>query len=195
MKLSIWAALIVLANQVTAASAGSYLDVNVTGTKTFELTLKDLKGNIRISLKDERKQTLYTNTFLINKENTTKVFDMNLFSDGKYEIELLDAQKMISIPIVIENDLLSIDLLKKEIHFLPVINQKNDLVSVNMLALDEEFLSIRVFNSYNELLHKETLKGAGNLGRRFDFSKTEEGTYQFLLTSKGNSVTREIVIK
>lgn len=195
IKLSIWAALIVLANQLTAASAGSYLEVNMTGAKTFELTLKDLKGNVTLSLKDDKRQILYTSTFLVNDEKLKKGFDMNLFSDGRYEIELIDEQKMISIPIIIENDLLNIDLLEKDVRFLPVINQKDDLVSVNMLALEDEFLSIRVFNSANDVVYKETLRGEGNLGKRFDFSKTKEGTYEFQLTSKGNVITREIIIK
>lgn len=120
---------------------------------------------------------------------------MNLISEGNYEIELVDSEKIVTIPIIIENDGLVIDLNEKTVLFLPVLNQKGNQVTVNMLALNDQFLTIKVRNSYNEVVHMETLKGGWNLGRRFDFSKTWPGMYEFQLISKGGVIVRNIIIK
>jgi len=192
-KLSIWAALIVLANLVNAADAESHLDVNMTGSKTFKLVMNNLIGDVKLSLKGEKNQIIYERT-LTNDGSLTKSFDMSLFSDGNYEIELIDDQKIQSFPIEIKNDLLAIHLDEKETHFLPVVSQKNRLVSVNMLALEGEDLSVKIFNSADEVVYDETLRGKRNLGQIYDFSKTVDGKYTFQLVSSGRTTIKEILI-
>ena len=62
IKLNIWAALIVLASQVNAGDSSSNLEVNMKGSKTFELTLKNVKGNVKFFLKNQRDQIMYQST-------------------------------------------------------------------------------------------------------------------------------------
>lgn len=193
IKLSIWAALIVLANQVSALGAGSSLDVNMTGSKTFELTMNNVKGDVQLQLKDAKNQVIYQKT-IANQGSLKQTFDMGLFSDGAYKIELRDAEKIQSLPLNIENDELIVEVEKERTHFLPVVNQKGDFVSINMLALNGEALSIRILDSSNQVVFRETLAGDPNLGQRYDFSKTDKGEYTIQLTSAGTVTSKEITI-
>jgi hypothetical protein len=194
IKLSIWGALIVLASHVNASGESSSLNVVMTGTKSFDLSMDNVKGNVQLFLKNKKNQLIYEKTFN-NNESLVQSFDMNLFKDGTYIMHLADSQKTLSFTISIENDILNIDPEKQKTQFLPVVTQQENMVSVNMLALSEELLSIRVLNPENEVVHRKTLKGTGNLGQIYDFSKSQQGNYTFQVVTGGKKISKEIAIK
>ena len=194
IKKSIWVALIVLASQANATDVSSSLNVVKTGTKSFDLSMSNVRGNVQLFLKNDKNQGIYNRTFKTNN-SLRKRFDMSLFQDGVYTMELEDAQKVVSLTIVIENDTLTIDDTEQKTQFLPVIHLRDKIVSINKLALDDELVTIRVMDQFHELIHEKTLRGSGNLGQRYDFSQSLKGTYTFAVETGNKTIYREVKIK
>lgn len=193
VKLSMWGALIVLASQLNATVLDSSFNVNVIGSKALELTMANVKGNLKISLLNTGNGVLYSEEFT-NSGSLKKIFDLGLIPDGNYKIQLLDSQKTLSFPISIEDNILSTNTLEKSVHFLAVVTKKNNRVSVNMPAFEEEYLDISILNSMNEVVYENRLKGKDSIGKIFDFSNTYSGKYQIHLMSKAGLVSKEIKI-
>ena len=194
IKQSFWAVLIVLVAQVNAGGLEPISDSSKASSKTFELKLNNLKGKVQLSLRDRKNQVFYTKS-ISTDGSMHKQFDMSLFPDGNYELQLQDEEKRQVFPIEIVNDQLVFKFEDRLTHFFPVLNQKGSLVFVNMSALNDEQLSIQIYNDKNESIYKEVLSGSLNLGRIFDFSESRSGDYRFVLSSTGNVVSREVNIK
>lgn len=193
IKLKIWGALIVLASQVSVAETNPGFSVNVTGSKTFELALTNVKGDVNLFLRSEKGTVIYKNTIATNG-SFRKSYDMNLFSDGSYVLELTDAEKGHSLPLIIEGNELQVQMEEQKTYFLPVVNQKDELVSVNMMALNGEDLSVTILNPRDEVVYNETLTGNAHIGKIFDFSTTVRGDYEFRLISNGKVITKAVTI-
>ena len=194
IKLSIWGALIVIANQLNATSFDSSFNVNMVGTKAFEMTVKNLRGDVKISLLNSKKGVIYKEDFTSANMSFKRTFDLSLFPDGNYTIELVDEEKSQSIPLSIVDNKLSVKTVEKAIHFLPVVYKKDNMVRVHMPALSAEYLDIAILNESDEIMYEEKLKGEKNLGKIFDFSKSYKGAYKILLGSNAGFVSKEIVI-
>lgn len=193
IRLSIWAALIVVAGQVNAADPKSDLEVSKIGSKTFELSISNLRGDVDFYFKDENNKTIY-NATLSNNGSVKKIIDMRNLSDGQYLVEWTDEEKRELLPVTIFKGFVSIKTQEKQTHLFPTLKQKGNMISVNMLALNGESLYVKVLNSSRELIYKETLEGKGNLGKRYDFSNAQKGKYKFQLISDGNVITKEVTI-
>lgn len=194
IKLSIWGALIILANQTNAISFDSSLEVKIVGSKVFELTMNNLKGDIKISILNTSQKILYSENFSVSNVNFKRTFDLGSFPDGSYRIEFIDTEKSQSIPLSIKDDKLSINTTEKVVYFLPVVYKKDNMVSVQMPVLSAEYLDISILNESDEIMYEVKLKGERNLGKVFDFSKSYKGSYKFLLSSNAGFVSKEIQI-
>lgn len=195
IKLTICAALIVLAARVNALGTGSYLEVTRTGAKTFELTVNNIKGDVKLTLRNKKNEILYQNK-LQNNGSLTQKFDMSLFSDGLYKIEFIDSEKSQLIPLVIEEDVVSINSDESTTLFFPVVNQKEDQVSVNMLALNGESLAVKILNPNDEVVYTEVITSDdNNLGKIYDFSRSNKGEYKIELISEGRYISKAVDIK
>lgn len=194
IKLSIWGALTVFASHGFATELNSDLEILMTGSKSFEVSLVNLKGEVKYSFKNAKNQSLYRNT-LQSVSSVNKSFDLQLFPDGNYELEFNNGEKVCVLPIVIKND--EVDVLAKEAIFkyLPTLWQRDKRISVNWFAINDERLTINILDAEGEVLHKKTLEGKGNLGQMYDFSASPRGTYKFQLIGKGVTTTRKIEIK
>lgn len=196
IKLSIWGALIVFANHLNATIIDSSTDVNLVGSKSFELTMNNLKGNVKFSLLNSKQHVLYNENFVTTPNGILKkTFDLGLFPDGDYIIELTDSEKKQSLTISIDDNKLYVNKAEKTTHFLPVINKKNNIVRVNMPAFEEEYLEISIVNSEQTVVYQTRLNGNNTFGKVFDFSQAYRGTYKFQLSSKAGFVSKEIIIE
>ena len=193
-KLSIWIALIVMASQLNATSFDSSINVNMVGTKAFELTVKNLRGDVQISLLNSKKGVIYKEDFVSTDMSLKRTFDLGLFPDGNYTIELIDSEKSQSIPLSIEGNKLSVKAIERSVYFLPVVYKKDNMVRVHMPVLSSEYLDIAILNESDEIMYETELKGEQDLGKIFDFSKSFKGSYKFLLSSNAGFVSKEIVI-
>lgn len=194
IKLSIWTALIVLVSQVNATDHKLSMNVNMVGAKAFELVINDLQGEVKISLLHSKGGMLYNEKFApLSNGFFKRTFDLGLFPDGDYIIELKDDEKKQSLPLSIIDNKLTVNTAEKTIHFLPSVYKKDNLVRVNMAAFDDEYLEISILDAKDELVFATKLKGKESFGKVFDFSKTNKGAYQFLLSSKAGFISKEIV--
>ncbi|ETN95883.1 hypothetical protein [Zhouia amylolytica] len=74
----------------------------------------------------------------------------------------------------------------------PHFRVDHKLVSFNLLSLDESPAKVMVYNNDYILLYTTTVSGSKNLGKRFDFSNVEKGSYYIVVKHKKNIYSKTI---
>lgn len=95
------AAAIMLAVVVSASGTELPVKVAVSGDKTIGLFLNDIDGKVRISLKDDEGQVLYSKT-VKDIPSYAVEYDLRNLPDGSYIVEFEDAnlKKRVNLIIV-----------------------------------------------------------------------------------------------
>ena len=193
LKVCIWVALIV---SVTFSNAGvndSLIEVNVTGEKTFSLTLSGQPNNVQAVLKNKKGHVLEQRMF--RDGISTISFDLNETKEGIYRLELIDSEEVLTLPVELLANEVKVSLEDKESYLFPVVYQKGNLVTVSKWAPESEVISVSILDGNHSLIHEDRIEGDQNLAKRFDFSKVRSGNYEIRLSCKDQTVTRSVDIK
>lgn len=134
---------------------------NTTGT--VELTIKDKYGKI---LHDEKSV----------KKEFVKAFNLETLPIGTYFLEVEDDLKISTYTVNVTSSGLEVDRENVEKVFKPSVVQKNKSVDVSMLKLSKKPLDLSIFDSNNELIHKDSLKGE-IVNKRYNLSNLKGGVY------------------
>ncbi|MEJ2594411.1 MAG: hypothetical protein P8100_04650 [bacterium] len=191
-KKMMFAALVILYSGYSAFAFEDSLKVN--DQKSFDLVLSDVSNSTKITLADQRNNTLFEKT-IKEGESFMKTFNLELLPSGKYKVEIENATRIKSYLFEVDTDsLLMADARTKEI-YKPIVHEKGSAVYVTQFSPENKPLYIAIFNDRNELLHEETLKGRIDLGKIYDFSKSENGLYRFYLESNGKSYDELVYVE
>ena len=168
------------------AASGEGVVMEVTGSNTFKLILSDLKEGLTIQLKDQFGYSLHQET-IQSVDSYGKQFNLSELPNGQYFVELAFATKVEVYPLTINNG--QVDLKTEQVKevFKPVMNKKGDLISITHLAPRKSALRVMIYDEHQQLLLTDTMTGAISLGRVYDLSQLEAGSYQVYLASEGHS--------
>lgn len=192
-KSSIWLAMIVLATISKAGTTGSPVEIRVTGERTFSVSLSMESENVQVILKDMKGHALTRRTF--RDGITTLNFDLNDMKNGQYQLEVIDNEKMETLPIDLAPDHLIVDVDKTETYFFPIIFQNGSKVTISKWAPEKEQIYVTVVNARNRLVHQDIIEGTKHLGKRFDFSQVTKGTYRMRVNCKNYTLSKVINIQ
>lgn len=184
-------ALTVLANLSFANDV--YFDVNIIGEDKFKLSVKNVKGDVSLSLWNTTGDELYEET-VKNLTSIEKTFDVSDLPNGKYIFQYKDDFKVQKVTFVV-SDQLTFHLAASEIQFVPVISQRGSDVAVSLLTNSMERMIVSIYDQYDNLLIKEVIEGEKYIGKKFDFSKVKKGLYNVVIFCNGNTTSKAIEIK
>lgn len=171
---------------LVSANAIAFEDsLKIKNEKSFDLVLTEVTKQTQITLTDKRNNVLYTNT-IEGGSNFSKTFNLELLPEGDYFFEIEDEVRVKSIALEVNENNVSACSTAMDEHFKPMVNEKGNMVYVSQFSPSQDPLYVAIYNSKNELIHEETLKGKMDLGKKFDFSRTASGEYRFFLESNGN---------
>lgn len=193
MKKTVLGAIIVL---FATANAVAFEDsLKVRDDKSFDLTLTNVKYQTEITLTDKRNQILFNETV---KEggSFSKSFNMELLPTGDYDLLIENQTKLrkMSLQVSEEKAIAGLTATESTV-FKPTVFKKGDDVYVTQFSPNQKPLYIAIYNSKNELIHEETLKGQMDLGKKFDFSKSIKGEYHFYLETNGVSFDHLVYVE
>lgn len=177
-----------------SATANGNVDITVTSHKVFELSISNPELETRLLLRNDKNEIIYDSS-LSEKTSFRKKFDMTLCPEGSYRLELIDNTKSHVIPLQIINQKLDVLTKQGKTYFMPTLFQKGNEVRVNMLALNNESLSISVVDNNDKEIFNDRIANKNNLGRIYDFSKLKAGEYDVLLSSNKNFLRKTVTIK
>lgn len=163
-----------------------HIEMSVTGVKSFRLVLKDEVANIQIKIKDQFGQVLYKE-LVENPIAYNRVFNVSPLPAGDYDLELEFPNKHQIIPLKISNNQVKLDTLDTKEYFKPTIRQKGTNVTVSMLNVTRDPVTILIYDKRtSELLSQQRFGKELNVGKRFDFSQV--GTGKYLISMRCNNM-------
>lgn len=156
--------------------------ISVNG-KLINLTLNYSDGDLEVNVQDSFGLVLYKEKYV--GAILSRKFDLTLLPNGNYFFEISGQTKIKIIPFSVTSNNVVFEKEKETIFFKPIVRFKDDVVYISKLALKNETLNIKVYDTNYKLLYSEQLKNNINLGRKLSFSKLEPGNYRLVLKSEG----------
>lgn len=178
---------------VTTAVFGlndSNLKIEIVGDREVHVQVQNISGNASVILQDADGEILYKE--VVFTSTYEKRFDMTLLKRGDYVLKIEDNFKIQTTRLNVADVLLAEF---QELYFLPVVTQKEGMITVSKLASANEKLTVRIYDGQGVLLYSDTLQGKDFVGRGYDFSRVPQGTYNIFLASNGHSINRRIDIR
>ncbi|UGU15010.1 hypothetical protein LS482_15110 [Sinomicrobium kalidii] len=193
-KISIVAAVMLMVVTVGAKTAGDAdfsLEVKAYEGKTVSFVVSNVQKSVGLSLIDRNDRVLYAENIEVNGEYK-RTYNFDKLPEGEYFLEVESATKVKRYPIVVNTYSARLFYEKNNEMFKPIVSVRNSMVYVNLLSLDKSPLHIEVYDDNDTLLHEETLKGAYELGKMYDFSNVHKGSYTLVLTHKNKTFVKEV---
>jgi hypothetical protein len=187
--------LAVMVITLVSANAVAFEDsLKVKEEKSFDLTISEVSKPTQISLTDKRNNTLFSKT-IESGDDFAKTFNLELLQSGEYIIEIEDEVRIKRLVLKVSETSVETGIEGQSEYFKPVINSKDNVVSVTQFSPAEKPLYVAIYNNMNELVHEETLEGGITLGKRFDFNKSQSGEYRIFLESDGNAYDHLVYVE
>lgn len=184
-----------LKNSILVVAVFTALTSNATEASTYPvdnaktaLTLSNVKIGDILSIKDENGEVLYTEQIKVSG-TYKKGFDLTALPNGNYFFEVDKAVEVKIIPFTVANKNVAFNKSEERISHKPFVRQKDDMVFVSKLALDNEPLHVYIYannNTGDELLLSEKLEGTKSLEKVYRLGK---GNYKLVLTSNEREFT------
>eukprot|EP01095_Lingulamoeba_sp_RSL-Kostka_P000954 TRINITY_DN11280_c0_g1_i1.p1 TRINITY_DN11280_c0_g1~~TRINITY_DN11280_c0_g1_i1.p1 ORF type:complete len:199 (-),score=31.30 TRINITY_DN11280_c0_g1_i1:33-629(-) len=169
-----------------------YLSVKKDDNRTVDLFVEKSNQPIAISFVDAKGEVLYNYEYKQLPTNV-KRYNFKGLPTGTYYFVVENEIKIERVPVVFTDGETIVEREKEEVTYKPYFRKDGSVLSVNMLSSDMSPVTVKVYNeTTNELVHEEILKGAKSVGKRFDFSNAQKGSYRFEVTRKGNTFYKTV---
>lgn len=196
MKTAIRKSLVLVVLLATMVSYGNEISGNTNDGKSVKtsVTFKNVRKGSVLSIKDNNGLTLYKEFIKINGDYA-KRFDLTALPDGDYYFELNKDVQIEVIPFKVDSTIVTFDKASKTRIFKPVVWLKNKKVYVSRMAFAEESIEVEILFESNERVLIEKIKKKGELlGKIYDFSTSEKGTYTIITKSNGRRFVNYVQI-
>ena len=161
------------------------------------ITFENVKKGSLLIIKDSNEMILYKE--FIEKSGTySKGFDLTVLPNGNYYFEL-DKQVEIRVkPFMVKDSIVEFKKDEEYKIFKPVVYLKQDKVYISKFTFDNEVLDIKIFTAdSHEFVLSEKIERKGDsdyLGKIYNFSTSEKGTYSIIINSAGRRFVKNIKI-
>lgn len=158
--------------------------------KTITISIYELKPKeVEVRILDKKGEVLLTELFN-TKDFRNRKYNLNNLPDGKYDLEVSDVQKTITMTLIIKSDILEIE--KEEKLYKPhsFIMDKKWNLSVMSLGKD---VNVRIIDQRGELVYEDEIKEKISVNRRYNLSKLKKGSYNLYISIDGNSYDQGII--
>lgn len=158
------------------------------------VTFENVKQGSLLIIKDSNELILYKE-FIKKPGKYSKGFDLTALPNGDYYFELDKEVQIKIIPFKVSFKKVIFDKDTETTIFKPVVYVKNNKVYVSKLSFDNEVLEIKIINEGNEFVLSEKIEKIGDrLGKIYNFSTSEKGTYLIIIKSSGRRFENYIKI-
>lgn len=187
------AAVVLTATQTHAGNADFSLDLIKEDGKTVSFSLKEIK-KIDLSIYDTNNSLIYQEK-VTSEDNINRTYDLTALPDGIYFLKAESDLKIskYKIEVVGNKAKLSADAISEV--YKPVLVNKNGIVTVNILNLENTPVTVAIYNSEENEVYNETLTADLYVGKIFDLTSAQNGKYTFDITYNGKTFIQTVAIK
>ncbi len=143
-------------------------------------------ANFRISIENNRGETVYFKETDADSKDYRKVFDFSNLEKGSYKLSVTTSGLTTERLFKIENKNISVGKEKSLIE--PYFAFKNGILKMSYLNFPEEDLILNFYTD-NNLVYSKTIGEKFNVIEGFDLSKLEKGNYSVVLSADSKSYT------
>lgn len=149
------------------------------------VTFNNVKKGQQLTIIDSEATVLYQEK-MKNNGTYAKNFDLSTLKNGNYSIELDQSVQIVTRYFEVSNGIVNFDNTMEQVFFKPVAIVKEDRLLVSQWSTTDEALDVEIYYN-NELIQKETLSDAKQLGRIYQLSKENSGSYTVVMKSSGKT--------
>lgn len=188
-------AVVVLGIATLASVSAKDFDMEVkrVDDRTVDLIIEKSNQPVDIAFVDANGMVLYSYSY---KElpSSIKRYNFKNLPNGTYFFKVESSTKIERIPVVVTATETVIKSDNKEVTYKPHFRIDGEVVSLNLLNIDESVVDIKVIDqTTNSLVHQEVLKGKKSIGKRFDFSSVNDSrVYRLEVTHLGNTYYKTV---
>ncbi|WP_417359215.1 DUF3244 domain-containing protein [Galbibacter sp.] len=192
-KRSLAVVVLSIATLATVSAKDFYMYVKKVDNRTVDLVIERSNQPVDISFVDASGMILYSYSYK-TLPTSIKRYNFKDLPNGTYYFTVESDTKVERIPVVFNENETVINSEKKETTYKPHFRVDGDIVSLNLLNIDESVVEIKVFDqSSNSLVHQEKLQGKKSIGKRFDFSSVNDHrVYRLEVTHLGNTYYKTV---
>ena len=181
-----------VASMLMIATLASYGNEGKEKASITTMTFENVKDGSTLTIKDNNGMILYKEMIELNG-TYSKGFDLTALPDGNYYFEM-DKEVTISIvPFKVVSNQVLFEKENKQVINKPVVVNKDNIVSVSKLSLDNQPLEVAIYYG-DDLVKSEKLEGDLSLQRRYDFSTSLKGEYKIITKADGKSFVNYVKI-
>lgn len=173
-----------------ATNINKNVEVNGIDLKLIDLKLKNSDGDLTISVKDTYGETLHTEKFEGNY--FSKKYDLNTLPIGDYYFEIEGRTKINLMPFKVTLKGLEFENKVESTYYKPTVRQDGDLVFISKVALNNDNITIYLYDKHFNVLYKETLGEDVNLGKTLNLMSLKSGTYSLVMKCGGKVFEQKI---
>ncbi len=175
---------------VSAKEPKLSLTANAQKSVVFELDAQT--QNTFISMLDKNGNVIYSEKIEVAK-GYAKKFDLNGLPEGKYYLHVENTMK--ETVYTLEVTASSVSIVTKDENNKPVFRKEGGRVFLNLLNLDLEAVSIKVYDSENRIVHVETVNDEMLVEKVFNFEKAYSGIYTVAVVDGNDTYYEEVIVK
>jgi hypothetical protein len=181
-------------SQFGYAGTKESLETEVISPTSFKVRLTEATGSIQLKLRDQSGVILYREV-IQGGNNYHKVFNVASLSVGRYQLELEYSTSIQLLPLEVTYSGIIMDDQDLINLFKPFVRQNESRVSINVLNTQRKPLGIKVYDSGDQLVYHDHLAGELLMGKQYDFSELDSGSYRMVLTSNNRSYFHDVSVE
>jgi hypothetical protein len=175
---------------MNATNEENSFNLKVIDAKKVSLTLQNYDGSSKVSVIDSYGEVLYKESF--NGTHFSKSYDLMTLPTGDYYFEVEGQTKIKLMPFKVTEKEVTFNNEVETVYFKPIVRLDGDSVYISKIALNNESLTIALYDADNTVLYNEALNGKMYLGKTLNTSKLEKGNYKLILISDNKTFTHVI---
>ncbi|MCW5517396.1 hypothetical protein [Muriicola sp. Z0-33] len=150
--------------------------------KAKETYIKLIDDNDNVIFKDK-----------VSLGNYAKRFNLSALPNGRYYFSTENAIKLYVYTLSVnESELILVDKSEKA---KPVFRKKGDRLFLNLLNLDENKVDIKVIDSSDRVVFKETIEDESIIEKAFNFEKAYEDRYMVVVKDNNDVYYEYVLVK
>ena len=182
--------LVIIMINLMVTYAYSNVHKNDSNESKTSINFDRVKKGQKLIIKSEEGTIVYKE--LLDKSGTyRKEFDLTSLPNGRYYFELDKDLEIQIIPFIVQNTKVNFKKENTRSIYKPIVTTKENVVSINKLALNLEPLEINIYydSGNHELIHTEKIKDKNNIQRVYRLLKSVNGKYKVVCTTQGRTFT------
>ena len=180
----------ILTTVVSMAKEPKLSIVSENDIKSLVFELDSQSKETLVQFMDANDKILYSES--LDNEVYLKKFNLKKLKDGFYYLLADDSIRSILYEILLEGD--EVKIVERKENAKPVFRTLGDKIFLNLLNLEKKDVEIKVYDSQNRVVYKETLRDQMLVEKAFNFEKAYNDNYTLVIKDGSDIYYENIAI-